>query len=688
MTQSNPMLEQALRLAELGYAVFPVAPGRKVPITSQGVYAATTDAALIRAWWQDTPAANIGVACQGLVVLDLDPGHPLDELAMRDLVNTAAVVVRTPRGGLHCYYSRPDGVDVRGSVGRVWDHVDIRTSGNYVIAPPSVVDGAPYAYLRGPVAVSACRTPPDWVVDRLRAVYGAPRSSIAATAEEPATRIAEGRRNDVLTRMAGRLRHAGFGGEAIYAALAAENAAVCDPPLSDDEVRTIAHSVSRYEPNCIAAAMTRNDFAAVFAAEDAVEDDLGDELDDQDEPADVDDYTMPGFVDRLVAYTMETAPRPNKPAAFAGAVALTAALIGRRYIAPTGTAANLYISLVGHSGCGKDYPRVVNKRILGELERATMVLDSFASAEGLEDALLQTPAILAQVDETSTLLEASMSRRDARYQGIVHRLLTLYSSATSSYTLRRRAGRTTPQVINRPSVTLLGCSTPEAYYGAMTDSIVLAGLGSRTLVIEAETAKLAEGRPTYRPPDTDLIATARMILGREGDLADIHPAITTVPMTPCGERALEALRRREDEIRTAANGDADKALSSRIAENAIKLALVYAVSRNPGEPVIDGEALAWAQEFVVRRVRLLMRRRVVYARDTQFQAQMYRILRYIREANGPVSRTKVFRYGKLRAKDLDDVIDALIQCRYIEAREIIGGGRPLTLYQPYRPRRK
>jgi hypothetical protein len=55
-------------------------------------------------------------------------------------------------------------------------------------------------------------------------------------------------RNTTLTSLAGTMRRRGMGEDAIYAALQAENTARCIPPLDDEEIRIIAHSVSRYEP--------------------------------------------------------------------------------------------------------------------------------------------------------------------------------------------------------------------------------------------------------------------------------------------------------------------------------------------------------------------------------------------------------------------------------------------------------
>ncbi|KNB53081.1 hypothetical protein AC230_09315 [Streptomyces caatingaensis] len=97
----------ALWFAAQGYAVHPLAPGRKVPVRGcdrcspgtaerpnpayvehdgracqchadgrpcHGVLAATTDPDRITAWWASTPAAGVGVAAgpSGLVILDVD----------------------------------------------------------------------------------------------------------------------------------------------------------------------------------------------------------------------------------------------------------------------------------------------------------------------------------------------------------------------------------------------------------------------------------------------------------------------------------------------------------------------------------------------------------------------------------------------------------------------------------------
>lgn len=62
-------------------------------------------------------------------------------------------------------------------------------------------------------------------------------------------RIQEGERNTTLASMAGAMRRKGFDKDAIYAALAAHNAAYCATPLPLDDVKKIAWSIGKYTPS-------------------------------------------------------------------------------------------------------------------------------------------------------------------------------------------------------------------------------------------------------------------------------------------------------------------------------------------------------------------------------------------------------------------------------------------------------
>ena len=174
----------AIALADLGWYVFPLAPGSKKPARgSAGQDDATCDVERVLEWWTDTPDANIGVHCRpsGLYVIDLDRHDPAADgvEAWRRLAgehgHRPTTMVRTAGGGFHMYYRAPAGVELRNTAGKLAPGVDTRGNG-YVVAPPSVVDGRAYVPVepRAPVADL-----PPWVVEAL--TPAAPRAAPPVT---------------------------------------------------------------------------------------------------------------------------------------------------------------------------------------------------------------------------------------------------------------------------------------------------------------------------------------------------------------------------------------------------------------------------------------------------------------------------------------------------------------------------
>jgi hypothetical protein len=150
---TDTMLRQALEYAARGWPVFPCQAGQKTPATAHGYRDATTDPEQITAWFAQGPRWNLAIAtgAPGPDVLDVDDHGPAGNgyaafatLSRAGLLDGAALYVRTPRGGLHAYFT---GSDQRNGHLPA-QHLDFRARGGYVLAPPSQVDGQPYRVLR------------------------------------------------------------------------------------------------------------------------------------------------------------------------------------------------------------------------------------------------------------------------------------------------------------------------------------------------------------------------------------------------------------------------------------------------------------------------------------------------------------------------------------------------------------
>jgi Bifunctional DNA primase/polymerase, N-terminal len=149
----NGMLSQALAFADRGWPVFPCQPGQKIPATRHGFLDATTDPGQITRWFSRHPDWNLAVAtgAPGPDVLDVDQHGPagngfaaFNQLRSAGLLDGASAYVRTPSGGLHAYFT---GTSQRN--GHLpGHHIDFRSTGGYILTPPSQVAGQPYQLIK------------------------------------------------------------------------------------------------------------------------------------------------------------------------------------------------------------------------------------------------------------------------------------------------------------------------------------------------------------------------------------------------------------------------------------------------------------------------------------------------------------------------------------------------------------
>lgn len=170
-------LESSLRLSGLGWHVFPLATNSKLPAISkekeggQGVLDATTDETQLRDWARRYPRANVGIACgrvSGITVIDVDPRHGGNQTMVafkaKNQHLTPTVLSRTPSGGYHVFYAFESAL--LNSQNLLGPGIDVRTTGGYVVAPPSVA-GSPYSWINPPLGSDLPRMP-QWAVERLR----------------------------------------------------------------------------------------------------------------------------------------------------------------------------------------------------------------------------------------------------------------------------------------------------------------------------------------------------------------------------------------------------------------------------------------------------------------------------------------------------------------------------------------
>jgi hypothetical protein len=237
------MLTSALTLAEKGMAVFPCRPRDKRPATESGCKDATRDPAVIKQWWKLQPDCNIGIACgtaSGVFVIDVD-GDGEGELQKLEAdygVLPNSVEAITARGR-HIYFEMPN-TPIGNSVSKVAPHIDVRATGGYVLAPPSIhPSGRRYCWSVD--SAKAFATAPRWLLNKIAGDGG--KAQTTDWRHLIRGGVDEGRRNDTLARIAGHLLHHNVSIYVTLELLAAWNATACRPPLDEREVIQVVDSI-------------------------------------------------------------------------------------------------------------------------------------------------------------------------------------------------------------------------------------------------------------------------------------------------------------------------------------------------------------------------------------------------------------------------------------------------------------
>lgn len=162
-------LDAAIALAARGFKVFPIKAGAKFPpLIGKWPQRATNITQEFAPWWHDQwPDANIGIHCDGLLVIDVDVAKGGDDsfeyLRMSQDMPTT-LVVSTPTGGRHVFYRLPEGhPGVPNSVEKLGKGLDVRATNGYVVGPGSEINGRLYTIKCDNPIVMA----PEWLVLKL-----------------------------------------------------------------------------------------------------------------------------------------------------------------------------------------------------------------------------------------------------------------------------------------------------------------------------------------------------------------------------------------------------------------------------------------------------------------------------------------------------------------------------------------
>jgi hypothetical protein len=239
---------------------------------------------------------------------------------------------------------------------------------------------------------------------------------------------------------------------------------------------------------------------------------------------------------------------------------------------------------------------------------------------------------------------ADRKRAPRHLTEIIDNLTEFYSLADSTflgiaYANTKEKPR---EVIEQPCLCLFGVTTPGVFWGSLSSDNVIDGSLARMLIFESENHYPdPQHQLASNDPPADLVAIVEAVAkGADGstpfplgNAAAAIPKPWTVPYaTPQAELRARAMREEQIDMLRRHQGTHLTGIIARLAENAAKLALIKAITDNPGKPAITTADLDWGMGIARRSVQTLMQAVKERVADNEYEACVKKVHKVIADA--------------------------------------------------------
>ena len=405
-----------------------------------------------------------------------------------------------------------------------------------------------------------------------------------------------------------------------------------------------------------------------------------------------------GVIADMMQLMDRSAKRPQPVLALGASLVAVGALMGRKYRTASNIRSNLYVVGVAESGAGKNHSRVVINELFCQAGLLQYLGgNKIASGSGLLAGIHRQPSILFQLDEFGMFLSAAADRkRSPRYLCEVLDLLTeLYTTSGTTYfgiEYAHSQAEVAHRAIHQPCVCVYGTTTPLHFWQALQSANVADGSLARFLILQSEQDFPDSNKRFGRiDPSQDLIDRLLLIHQGGGKLSgnltdvgavdEISPMPRTVPMDGPAEAVFSTL---DDALLSelrAEHGTGFASILARIEENATKLALIRAVSRDAVDPEIQKEDAEWGILIAQHCARQTIREASMRVSENVIESNHKRALVILQEA-GPDGMTRsefTRRTQFMDARQRDGVVQTLLDAQLIEIVTVQGSRRGISL---------
>lgn len=328
----------------------------------------------------------------------------------------------------------------------------------------------------------------------------------------------------------------------------------------------------------------------------------------------------PGLVGEIANYIYHAAPHPVKEIALAGAIALMAGVAGRAFnINSPPIGLNQYIIIIGMTGVGKEAAKTGIGYLMSASKAAVITCSDFIGPAELTSGQAvvkyfnksKTKCFLSMIGEFGLRLEAMSNPHGAPSDRTLKRmLLDLYGKSGHGQmldpTIYSDVEKNT-ETVPAPSLSILAESTPETFYGCLSEQMIAEGLLPRFMIVEYTGWRPHFNKHAVTNPPMWLVEKFTDFLHTCLGLTSHHKACQ-IKLDKDAETLLDNFGTLATNQINNSRNEILRQLWSRAHVKALKLAGIVAVGVNRIEPLVIEQYALWAISIVKKDITIMTKR--------------------------------------------------------------------------------
>jgi hypothetical protein len=422
-----------------------------------------------------------------------------------------------------------------------------------------------------------------------------------------------------------------------------------------------------------------------------------------DEPLDnvpEDLLSVPGILQDVVNFYTVTAIKPQPQFAVQAAIAYGSVVMGRRWVTDQRNFSSLYFLNIGETGSGKEHTKTVLEELLEEAGLDELIGPAgYTSAAGVISTLTKKPTHVSVVDELGRQLKSAAAKGNQHKADALTSIMecfgrqdgTLRQQGYATNTMKSADAEKLEKVVKRPSLTLVGMSTPSEFMQAIGGGDVASGLLNRFVIVKSEIGvQLSQEKRRSNISERLAKWSKEHAHAQVGDLDtgnahDMPPHPVEVPFTPEAKKLLRSYEERLVDAIKKETGTGLEAMYNRSREIAMRLSLIIARSMDQDE--IGPDAMEWSINYVDHYAKQTIEMFRSNMAEGPFDAACKAVYAKIEKSGlGGITESQISRtvsaFANMEPRRRKEVFAALVEDRGIEYRQSNEGmrGKPRFAY--------